>query len=112
MLLKFRCNFARLKDDLHLSNVPQTCAWIPRILDSTCTVVRGLENKLTTPRATFKRSELRLQSNLRLLAERTQFRRNRVIVPIARKHLLSDPPRAAGVDLPPDLPLASSNAAS
>ena len=26
MLLRFRCNFVRLKDDLQLLNVPQTCA--------------------------------------------------------------------------------------
>ena len=28
---------------------------------------------------------------MRFLAERTQFRRDRVVVPIARKHLLPDP---------------------
>jgi CBS domain-containing protein len=39
--------------------------------------------------ATFRRGQLSLQSN-EFLAERTQFR-SRVIVPIARKHLLPDP---------------------
>src|ERR1700731_3397158 len=34
-----------------------------RILDSTCAVERGLENERTTPRATFRRGQLSLQSN-------------------------------------------------
>ena len=46
MLLRFPCNFVRLKDDLQLLNVPQTCASLAqataRILNSTCAVERGL----------------------------------------------------------------------
>src|SRR6202030_4171659 len=34
-----------------------------RILDSTCAVERGWENERTTPRATFRRGKLSLQSN-------------------------------------------------
>src|SRR5271166_5227925 len=68
MLLRFRCNFMRLKDDLQLLNVPQTCAShgpsyrahprLPPALSS-----GGLENERTTPRATFRRGKLSLQSN-------------------------------------------------
>ena len=68
MLLRFRCNFVRLKDDLQLLNVPQTCAShgpkLPRASSSLPALSSGgLENERTTPRATFRRGKLSLQSN-------------------------------------------------
>src|ERR1700681_3124810 len=68
MLLRFRCNFVRLKDDSQLLNVPQTCASHGpsyRAHPSTLPALSsgGLENERTIPRATFRRGQLSLQSN-------------------------------------------------
>jgi hypothetical protein len=66
MLLRFRCNFVRLKDDLQLLNVPRV-AWpkLPRASSTRPALLSsgGLENERTTPRATFRRGQLSLQSN-------------------------------------------------
>src|ERR1700730_16567751 len=95
MLLRFRCNFVRLKDDLQLLNVPQTCA-------SHGPSYRAHPRLYLRCRAGAWRMSglLRVQplgdvnyacNQMRFLAERTQFRRDRVVVAIARKHLLPDP---------------------
>jgi hypothetical protein len=67
MLLRFRCNFVRLKDDLQLFNVPQTCASHGASYRASSTLPAlssgGLENERTTPRATFRRCQLSLHSN-------------------------------------------------
>src|ERR1700726_3159580 len=92
MLLRFRCNFLRLKDDLQLLNVPQTCASHgPSYRAHPRLYLRCRAGAWRMSRVQPLGEVNKPAIKMRFLAERTQFRRDRVVVPIARKHLLPDP---------------------